>query len=81
MNLVDIPVAALYSGLMNNPELDRYVKLSGGPKDAYKTLGCSYDQLCKMRRGDRAVTPKYAKIIIDHYPELSIMKLLYGNQA
>ena len=62
---------------MKNTELENFVEMMGSVTKSHKYLGCSYSQLYKMRKGERALMPKYAKLIISKYPNLSLNRLIY----
>jgi len=65
-----------------NKEFERFIALSGGVLSASKQLdNCSKQLVSHIRTGKRDVSKKLAKQIIDKYPEISLIGLLYPEQA
>ncbi len=59
-----------------NREFKKYVDLTGSVEGAAKKLGCSVSKVYKSISGERGLSPKYAKIVCQQYPEISFYALL-----
>lgn len=62
-----------------NYEFISYLNRVGSLYRAAENLGVSYAIVAKMRTGERGVSRKTARKILDAYPELSLHRLMYPD--
>ncbi len=67
--------------LRMNTEFKRYLIAIGGDDEARRHLECDRDLIAKMKRGDRAISKRTGKIIVDRFPQLSLYHLLYPQDG
>ena len=58
-------------------EFTRFIKLAGGPEQARQILGVSQGLISLVKHGKRGLNKKHCRTIVEHYPELSMIRLLF----